>query len=40
MGRHLPFSFAWRTAMIAEKEDSDDESLFDRPPGAGHASGW
>jgi RimJ/RimL family protein N-acetyltransferase len=32
MGHHLPFFFAWRTDMVAEKEDREDESLaIDRP---------
>jgi len=27
MGRQLPFFFAWRTEMVAESEDFEDESL-------------
>jgi len=26
MGFHLPFFLAWRTKMVAEAEDSEDES--------------
>lgn len=27
MGHHLPFFFAWSTTMVAEKDDTEDESL-------------